>query len=96
MCTILGNDTTQEQNEIDYFTSVAYPNFDTIPPYTRDYMLTIKIVKDTILENNHLFQVTPSPERVPDDHTITDCRADVIILDDDGNFNIKIIQTLHS
>ena len=96
MCTILGNETTQELDEIDYYTSVAYPNFDTIPPYTRDYMLTIDIVDDTRLENNELFQVTPSPERVPDGHTVTDCRVDVIITDDDGNFNIKIIQTLYS
>ena len=96
MCTILGNDTAMKEDDIDYYTSVAYPTFHTIPPNTTDYMLTIDIVNDTRLENNELFQVTPSPEHVPDGHTITDCRVDVIIMDDDGNFNIKIIQTLYS
>ena len=96
MCTILGNDTAVTEDDIDYYTSVAYPNVHIIPPNTREYMLTIEIVDDTKLENNELFQVIPSPEHVPDGHTATDFRVDVIIMDDDGNFNINIIQTLYS
>ena len=80
----VGNNTAQES--LDFYTSVSSPNFDIIKAYNRHYKLNITIVPDRILENNELFQVTPLPQQVPVGHTTTDCRVDVIIRDDDGNF----------
>ena len=71
--------------EFDYYTSIAFPNFDVIPANTQNYTLKIEIVKDRILEDNELFRVTPQPESIPDGHTAIDYQVDVIIKDDDGN-----------
>ena len=79
----IGNDTAQEG--IDYYTSIAFPNFDKIPAFTTRYTLNITIVADRILENNELFEITPQPSHLPIGHRATDCSVDVIIRDDDGN-----------
>ena len=72
---------------IDYYTSLAFPNFDTIPAYERHYTLNVTIVPDQILENNELFDVTAKPEHVPAGQP--ECSTAVIIRDDDGNFKYK-------
>ena len=72
---------------------MAFPIFDTIPPYTTRYNLSVGIVPNGIMENNKLFLITAQPE-----HRLLvqpeGCHAlvDVIIVDDDGNF----IQILNS
>ena len=87
----VGNQTTEV--DFDYYTAIAFPTFDTILPYTTSYNLSVKIVPNSILENNKLFLIAAQPEHrllvQPDD-----CHAqvDVIIVDDDGNF----IQILNS
>ena len=81
----VGNDTAQAPDNIDYYTSVAYPSFDTIPAYTRQYTLIVGIEKDHILENNEQFQVTPQPKNFPIGHAPSSYRVDVSIIDDDGN-----------
>ena len=78
----------------DYYTAIAFPIYDIIPAYTKHYTLSVKIVPDRILENNELFRVTVQPELRPIGYYY--CSAEVIIQDDDGNFNITIVLTLYS
>ena len=80
----VGNHTHTVEASIDYYTAIAFPNFDTIPAYTSHYTLSVKIVADRILEDNELFYVTVIPEHLPFGQP--DCRVAVIIRDDDGNF----------
>ena len=80
----VGNHTHTVEADIDYYTTITFPNFDTIPAYTRHYTLSIQIVPDRILEDNELFFVTVRPEHMPDGQP--DCRVAIIIKDDDGNF----------
>ena len=86
----VGNDTAQAQDNIDYYTSVAVPNFDTIPAYTRQYTLIVGIEPDHILENNETFQVTPQPQNFPTGYVPSCFLVNVNITDDDGNKNYAI------
>ena len=80
----VGNHTHNVEAGIDYYTAIAFPNFDIIPAYTRNYILNVGIVPDRILEENKLFEVTAKPEHRPDGQP--DCCVQVVIVDDDGNF----------
>ena len=70
---------------IDYYTSIAFPIFDTIPAYSNNYTLNVTIVSNRFLEDNKLFDVTVKPEHMPIGQP--DCKVAVIIEDDDGNFS---------
>ena len=87
----VGNHTHNVKAGIDYYTAIAFPYFDIIPAYTRHYTLNVGIVPDHILEDDELFQVTPRPKHIPDGYATNYFSVDVIIRDDDGNFNINVV-----
>ena len=86
----VGNHSVEEG--FDYYTSMSFPNFDIIPANTTIYTLKIDIVADRILEDNELFDVTALPQYRPSDQP--HCRVSVIIVDDDGKFNITVKNTV--
>ena len=79
---ITGNHTTNIDNEVDYYTAYAWPNFDTVEKGTVNYTLNITIINDNRLEDNRLFSIIAFSGTPPNGHT--PCTTDVIILDDDG------------
>ena len=86
----VGNHSVEEG--FDYYTSMSFPNFDTIPANTTIYTLKIDIVADRILEDNELFQVIARPSEKPVGGF--DCSVSVIIVDDDGKYNITVKNTV--
>ena len=78
----IGNESSSDDNEIDYYVSHSYPNMDIIPKGSMYYTLKIKIVDDDRMEDDEVFHITAIPEDLPDGHIY--CTTDVYIKDDDG------------
>ena len=78
----IGNETSSEDDEIDFYAAHSYPNDDIIPKGTIYYKLMIKIVDDDRMEDNELIRMAAVPEDLPAGHV--HCTTDVIIMDDDG------------
>ena len=78
----IGNESSSDNSEIDYYVSHSYPNMDIIPKGSMYYTLKIKIVDEDRMEDDEVFRITAIPEDLPDGHIY--CTTYVYIKDDDG------------
>ena len=79
-------------DNIDYYTSYAFPNKAIIPAGTTKFLLKVKIVNDKRLEDNEIFRIVADPPDIPNNHFT--CSTDVIIWDDDGKLLHKSLAIL--
>ena len=85
----LGNQSTNDPENIDYYASYLSPYGITFPAGITTINLTLNIVNDSRLESNEAFRIVADPPDIPNGQR--PAYADIIIRDDDGklylNFN---------
>ena len=88
MLVYIGNHSTNDKKEIDYYTS----NGVIFPTHTTTINLTLNIVNDNRLERNELFRIVAKPPEMPKNRRPAE--ADIIIRDDDGMLFIYYFKLL--
>ena len=86
----LGNHSTNNTEDIDYYTSYSSPYGLIFPAYSTTITFELKIVNDSRLERNELFRIAAISPELPGDQVFSE--PDIIILDDDGMLHINLLR----
>ena len=90
----VGNDTDGiTDNEIDFYSSYAWPDFATIPKGTEYFILSVRIVDDGRLEGTEQFHIVPVTAKLPAGEIRL--RTKVIIVDNDRKLMCLYLYAIH-